>query len=69
MNTVGLTESDILDPKTGEPIKFDGKTIGEVVLRDGSLMLGYLKDTEGTCKCMRENGWFYTGDVGVIHPD
>ncbi|PPS12939.1 hypothetical protein GOBAR_AA07701 [Gossypium barbadense] len=32
-------------------------------------MLGYLKDTEGTSKCMRENGWFYTGDVGVIHPD
>ncbi|PPD72728.1 hypothetical protein GOBAR_DD30371 [Gossypium barbadense] len=72
----GLTEiggivfsSDVLDPKTGELVKPDGKTVGEVVLRGGSLMLGYLKDIEGTSKCMRENGWFYTGDVGVIHPD
>ncbi|KAL0304868.1 UNVERIFIED_CONTAM: putative acyl-activating enzyme 4 [Sesamum angustifolium] len=32
-------------------------------------MLGYLKDPEGTSKCMREDGWFYTGDVGVMHPD
>ncbi|PPS16192.1 hypothetical protein GOBAR_AA04385 [Gossypium barbadense] len=69
VNTVGLTEADVFDPKTGEPVKRDGKTVGEVVLRGGSLMLGYLKDTEGTSKCMRENGWFYTGDVGVIHPD
>ncbi|PPR98207.1 hypothetical protein GOBAR_AA22458 [Gossypium barbadense] len=69
VNTVGLTEADVLDPKTGEPVKRDGKTVGEVVLRGGSLTLGYLKDTEGTSKCMRENGWFYTGDVGVIHPD
>ncbi|MBA0875149.1 hypothetical protein Goshw_027047 [Gossypium schwendimanii] len=69
VNTVGCTEAEVLDPKTGEPVKRDGKTVGEVVLRGGSLMLGYLKDTEGTSKCMRENGWFYTGDVGVIHPD
>ncbi|TYH79677.1 hypothetical protein ES332_D03G079300v1 [Gossypium tomentosum] len=55
-NTVGCTEAEVLDPKTGEPVKRDGKTVGEVVLRGGSLMLG-------------ENGWFYTGDVGVIHPD
>lgn len=31
-------------------------------------MLGYLKDPEGTSKCMK-NGWFYTGDVGVMHSD
>ncbi|MBA0873938.1 hypothetical protein Goshw_009503 [Gossypium schwendimanii] len=35
----------------------------------GIVVSWYLKDTKGTCKCMRENGWFYTGDVGVIHPD
>lgn len=32
-------------------------------------MLGYLKDPEATAKCMREDGWFYTGDVGVMYPD
>ncbi|KAL0423578.1 UNVERIFIED_CONTAM: putative acyl-activating enzyme 5, peroxisomal [Sesamum radiatum] len=31
-------------------------------------MLGYLKDPEATAKAMK-NGWFYTGDVGVMHPD
>ncbi|KAE8677428.1 putative acyl-activating enzyme 9 [Hibiscus syriacus] len=69
VNTVALAEADVLDPETGESVKHDGKTVGEVVLRGGSVMLGYLKDTEGTSKCMRENRWFYTGDVGVIHPD
>ncbi|XWS23665.1 hypothetical protein CRYUN_Cryun28dG0034600 [Craigia yunnanensis] len=69
VNSVALMEADVLDPETGESVKRDGKTLGEVVLRGGSLMLGYLKDPEGTSKCMRENGWLYTGDVGVIHPD
>ncbi|XVE95571.1 hypothetical protein REPUB_Repub02eG0109700 [Reevesia pubescens] len=69
VNSVALTEADVLDPETGESVKRDGKTLGEVVLRGGCLMLGYLKDPEGTTKCMRENGWFYTGDVGVIHLD
>ncbi|XP_022768059.1 probable acyl-activating enzyme 9 [Durio zibethinus] len=69
VNSVALTEADVLDLETGESVKRDGKTLGEVVLRGGCLMLGYLKDPEGTSKCMRENGWLYTGDVGVIHPD
>lgn len=32
-------------------------------------MLGYLKDPIGTRKCMTDDGWFYTGDVGVMHSD
>ncbi|ONK55543.1 uncharacterized protein A4U43_UnF1820 [Asparagus officinalis] len=43
--------------------------MGEVVLRGGCLMLGYLKDEVGTKKAIRDDGWFYTGDVGVMHPD
>ncbi|KAJ6877709.1 acyl-activating enzyme 6 [Populus alba x Populus x berolinensis] len=39
-----------------------------VVLRGGCLMLGYLKDPLGTSKCMKD-GWFYTGDVGIMHQD
>lgn len=31
-------------------------------------MLGYLKDPIGTQKSFK-NGWFFTGDVGVIHGD
>ncbi|CAK7344515.1 unnamed protein product [Dovyalis caffra] len=64
----GSTEMDVLDPTTGESVKRDGISVGEVVLRGGSVMLGYLKDPIGTSKCMKD-GWFYTGDVGVVHQD
>ncbi|KAB1211104.1 putative acyl-activating enzyme 5, peroxisomal [Morella rubra] len=66
---LGLTEVDVVDAGSGASVKRDGSTLGEVVLRGGSVMLGYLKDPEGTSKCMKENGWFYTGDVGVVHTD
>ncbi|KAM3760476.1 hypothetical protein ACB098_01G196500 [Castanea mollissima] len=66
---VGMTEVDVVDAESGASVKRDGLTLGEVVLRGGAVMLGYFKDPEGTSKCMKENGWFYTGDVGVMHPD
>ncbi|CAK9136406.1 unnamed protein product [Ilex paraguariensis] len=69
IRTLGLTEVDVVDPDSGVSVKRNGLTMGEVVLRGGSVMLGYLKDPEGTSKSIRENGWFYTGDVGVMHPD
>ncbi|KAM7523918.1 hypothetical protein LguiA_013820 [Lonicera macranthoides] len=69
VRTIGLTEADVVDPESGVSVKRDGLSLGEIVLRGGCIMLGYLKDPEGTSKCMRENGWFYTGDVGVMHPD
>ncbi|XP_059644865.1 2-methylpropanoate--CoA ligase CCL4-like [Cornus florida] len=69
VRTVGMTEADVVDPESGVSVKRDGLTQGEIVLRGGCVMLGYLKDPEGTSKCMRENGWLYTGDVAVMHPD
>ncbi|KAL6959738.1 2-methylpropanoate--CoA ligase ccl4 [Sarracenia purpurea var. burkii] len=69
VRTVGLTAVDVVDPVSGISVKPDGLTIGEIVLKGGSLMLGYLKDPEATSKCMRENGWLYTGDAAVMHPD
>ncbi|KAK6127547.1 hypothetical protein DH2020_038705 [Rehmannia glutinosa] len=68
VRTPAMAEVDVIDPETGESVKKDGKTLGEIVLRGGCIMLGYLKDPEGTSKSMK-NGWFYTGDVGVMHPD
>lgn len=69
VRTIGMTEVSVVDPKSGISVKPDGSTMGEIVLRGGCLMLGYLKDPEGTAKCMRKDGWLYTGDVGVMHPD
>jgi len=69
VKAIGLTEVDVVDAESGASVKRDGSTVGEIVLRGGSVTLGYFKDPEGTSKCMKENGWFDTGDVGVMHPD
>lgn len=69
VRTIGMTEVNVVNPSSGIIVKPDGLTQGEIVLRGGCLMLGYLKDPEGTAKCMKKDGWLYTGDVGVMHPD
>ncbi|XP_047336739.1 2-methylpropanoate--CoA ligase CCL4-like [Impatiens glandulifera] len=68
VRTLLMTAVDVVDPETGKSVKRDGSTLGEVVIRGGSLMLGYLKDPMGTSKCMKD-GWFYSGDVAVMDPD
>ncbi|KAI3982903.1 hypothetical protein MKX01_010386 [Papaver californicum] len=69
VRTTGMTQIDVLDPDSGLSVKQDGLSLGEIVLRGGSILLGYFKDPKGTRKSLREDGWFYTGDVGVMHPD
>ncbi|KAI5683850.1 hypothetical protein M9H77_05078 [Catharanthus roseus] len=68
VKTIGMTDVDVVDPESGVSVKRDGQTLGEVVLRGGCVMLGYLKDQKATSKSLRD-GWFYTGDVAVMHPD
>ncbi|KAF3551615.1 hypothetical protein DY000_02000663 [Brassica cretica] len=68
VRTVGFTEIDVVDPGSGRSVERNGETVGEIVMRGSSIMLGYLKDPVGTEKALK-NGWFFTGDVGVIHSD
>ncbi|KAK9950701.1 hypothetical protein M0R45_006176 [Rubus argutus] len=63
-----LAEVDVKDLETMASVPHDGKTMGEIVLRGSSIMKGYFKDMKATDKAFK-NGWFLTGDVGVIHPD
>ncbi|KAL0702022.1 hypothetical protein Bca4012_058144 [Brassica carinata] len=69
IRTAVFAEVDVRDTLTGKSVEHDGETVGEIVFRGGSVMLGYYKDPEGTAASMREDGWFYTGDMGVMHPD
>ena len=69
VRTAAMTEIDVVDPNSGISVKRDGLTMGEIVLRGGCVMLGYLKDPEATAKCLRDDGWLYTGDMAVMHPD
>jgi fatty-acyl-CoA synthase len=46
----------------------DGTTVGQIALRGNNVMLGYFKDPEAT-RAAAPDGWFRTGDLGVLHPD
>ncbi len=58
----------VAEPKTLRPVAADGRTMGEVMLRGNTVMLGYLKDQKATDEAFR-GGWFHTGDLAVQHPD
>ena len=58
----------VADSGTLEPVPADGRTVGEVMLRGNTVMLGYLKDGKATATAFR-GGWFHTGDLAVQHPD
>jgi fatty-acyl-CoA synthase len=52
----------------GRDVPADAKTIGEIALRGNNVMLGYYRDDEAT-KRAAPDGWFRTGDLGVMHAD
>ncbi|KAL0563709.1 hypothetical protein V5O48_018355, partial [Marasmius crinis-equi] len=49
-------------------VPWDGKTIGEVVMRGNLVMKEYFKNPEATKKAFR-GGFFHSGDLAVIYPD
>eukprot|EP00927_Polykrikos_kofoidii_P034146 TRINITY_DN28991_c0_g1_i1.p1 TRINITY_DN28991_c0_g1~~TRINITY_DN28991_c0_g1_i1.p1 ORF type:complete len:560 (-),score=91.86 TRINITY_DN28991_c0_g1_i1:244-1923(-) len=59
---------DVLNVDTREPVPHDGRTIGEVVMRGNTIMKGYFKNSAATRNELRD-GFFWTGDLGVKHPD
>lgn len=42
---------------------------GEVLVRGANVFLGYYKNEEATSSAFTEDGWFRTGDMGVIDSD
>ncbi len=68
VNTPMLENATVFDPATMLPVPADGATIGELMLRGNTVMMGYLKNPAATQEAF-EGGWFHTGDLAVMHPD
>ena len=61
-------EALVLDQKTGHDVIPDGEHIGEICCHGNLTMLGYYNDPAANAKAFR-GGVFWTGDLGVRHPD
>jgi len=58
----------VVDPKSRKPVPRDGKSIGEIMIRGNTVMLGYLKEPKATANAFH-GGWMHTGDLAVEHSD
>jgi len=57
----------VLVDDDGEPV--DIGDIGEVVVRSPSVFKGYLNDPDATASILTDDGWLWTGDVGLFDDD
>lgn len=62
VGTVGIPLKDI-EIAIDNP---DENGMGEILVRGKNVMLGYYENPEETNRVMEEDGWFRTGDLGVI---
>ncbi|MFQ6023964.1 MAG: acyl-CoA synthetase [Acidiferrobacterales bacterium] len=63
-----LENTRVVDRETQADVPANGETIGELWLRGNTVMKGYLKNPQATQEALAD-GWFRTGDLGVLHPD
>ena len=61
-------ELRVLNQETALDVKPDGKEVGEVCFSGNLVMKGYYNNPEKTENAFR-HGVFWTGDLGVRHPD
>ena len=61
------TEFRVVDPETGTPLSFRER--GRVLVRGPQVMGGYWGKPDATAKVLDGDGWFDTGDLGMLLPD
>jgi long-chain acyl-CoA synthetase len=60
--TIGIPVKDV-EVTIDNP---DENGMGEILARGANVMLGYYENPEETSQVMEDDGWFRTGDLGVI---
>jgi len=55
---VRLARADLSEPAPGEP--------GEILVRGPNVMSGYWRQPEATSSALTGDGWFRSGDIGVV---
>jgi len=71
IGTIGMplpdTEARIVDIETREILPQGER--GEVVVRGPQVMKGYWNREQDTAEVLSDDGWLYTGDIGIMEPD
>ena len=60
-------ELRVVDPETGADRPIGAP--GEILVRGYTLMQGYYNKPGDTARAVDSDGWFHTGDMGVLRPD
>ena len=63
-----MEDIKVVDEQTRQPVPWDGKTLGEIVIRGNSVMKGYYKNPKATAEAF-EGGFFRSGDIAFQYPD
>ncbi len=71
IGTIGLplpgTEARIVDLETRKPVPVGER--GEIAIRGPQVMSGYWHRPEDTAAVLSDDGWLYTGDIGIMDED
>ncbi|KAF9358787.1 hypothetical protein BGX26_000930 [Mortierella sp. AD094] len=67
---VGCNEVKLVDDVDGNHTCTDvPNPRGEILIRGPNVMKGYYKKPNTTASALDKDGWFHTGELGVIHPN